>query len=38
MFVDNSFGIPPSAMLRFRARWPSGAVERHKYPAATAVA
>jgi hypothetical protein len=38
MFVDNSFGIPPSALLRFRARWPGGAVERHEYPAATAVA
>jgi hypothetical protein len=38
MFADNSFGVPAGALLRFRARWPGGAVERHEFPAATAVA
>ena len=38
MFVDSAFGIPPSALLRFRARWPDGAVEYHEFPVETALA
>lgn len=38
MLVDGPLGLAPSAMVRFRAIWPGGWVDRHELPVATAIA